>query len=178
MSLTAGPPLFRTIRLLHFAARRKLIMGQPVRSLSRVIKKMTRSHEKDLSQLYNEFGDHPYYVAQTLSQAQSEDEDEDANSISSFSTNATADDLPGPGRCIDSFFYQPVGRMLERFAMKIKISNLSPALISHYIEKEFRQQRGWTWTDRPLGDVVSGIYKRQKGSEAVAGLKSLVKHAQ
>lgn len=121
MSLTAGPPLFRTIRLLHFAARRKLIMGQPVRSLSRVIKKMTRSHEKDLSQLYNEFGDHPYYVAQTLSQAQSEDEDEDANSISSFSTNATADDLPGPGRCIDSFFYQPVGRMLERFAMKIKI---------------------------------------------------------
>lgn len=62
-------------------------MEQPVRSLSSVIKKMTRSQEKDRSHLYSEFGDHPYYVAQTLSQAQSEDEDVDANSISSFSTN-------------------------------------------------------------------------------------------
>lgn len=149
-------------------------MVQPYRSLSKVIKKMTRSQQKDFSYLYIEFGDHPFYEAQV----RSEDEDVDGISLSSFSTNSTTDNLPGTGRCIDSFFYQPVGRKIERFAMKIKISNLSPALISHFIEEEFRQQRGWTWTNKPLDDVVSGIFKRQKGSEAVAGLKSLVKHAQ
>ena len=49
-----------------------------------------------------------------------EDED-DTSSISSFSTNATMDNIPGTGRTIDMRFYQPVGRAIEKFALKIAI---------------------------------------------------------
>ena len=49
-----------------------------------------------------------------------EDED-DASSISSCSTNATMDNIPGTGRTLDMCFYQPVGRAIEKFALKIAI---------------------------------------------------------
>ena len=46
-----------------------------------------------------------------------EDED-DTSSISSCSTNATMDNIPGTGRTIDMCFYQPVGRAIERIALR------------------------------------------------------------
>ena len=46
---------------------------------------------------------------------------DDTSSISSFSTNATMDNIPGTGRTIDMRFYQPVGRAIEKFALKIAI---------------------------------------------------------
>ena len=50
-----------------------------------------------------------------------EDED-DASSISSCSTNATMDNIPGTGRTIDMCFYQPVGRAIERFRAEDRYS--------------------------------------------------------
>ena len=49
------------------------------------------------------------------------EEVDDTSSISSFSTNATMDNIPGTGRTIDMCFYQPVGRAIERIALKIAI---------------------------------------------------------
>lgn len=36
------------------------------------------------------------------------------------STTDTTDDIPGTGRIIDKYFYQPVGRRIERWIMNIK----------------------------------------------------------
>lgn len=47
-----------------------------------------------------------------------DNEDDDANSINSFSTTATASNLPGAGRTIDTYVYQPVGRRVERLAKR------------------------------------------------------------
>ena len=71
------------------------------------------------------------------SSAYIEDED-DTSSISSFSTNATMDNIPGTGRTIDMRFYQPVGRAIEKFALKIairlNICHPSPAQIGFGIQ--------------------------------------------
>ena len=62
---------------------------------------------------------------------------DDTSSISSCSTNATMDNIPGPGRAIDMYFYQPVGRAIEKFAlnigMRLNICHPSPAQILHFI---------------------------------------------
>ena len=54
----------------------------------------------------------------------------------SYSTEATMDNLPGPGRTIDTYFYQPVGRAIEKFTLKIgirlNICHPSPAQILRY----------------------------------------------
>ena len=47
--------------------------------------------------------------------------EDDTSSISSCSTNATMDNIPGTGRTLDMCFYQPVGRAIEKFALKIAI---------------------------------------------------------
>ena len=65
-----------------------------------------------------------------------EDED-DTSSISSCSTNATMDNIPGTGRTLDMRFYQPVGRAIEKFALKIairlNICHPSPAQIVRFL---------------------------------------------
>ena len=43
-----------------------------------------------------------------------EEMDVDSASISSCSTTATKDNLPGTGRTIDTYIYQPLGRKVER----------------------------------------------------------------
>ena len=63
--------------------------------------------------------------------------DDDSASISTVSTNATMDDIPGPGRTIDMKFYQPVGRAIEKFALKFgmrfNIAHPSPVQILRYL---------------------------------------------
>ena len=62
---------------------------------------------------------------------------DDTSSISSCSTNATMDNIPGTGRTIDMCFYQPVGRAIEKFALKIAIRlnifSPSPAQILRFL---------------------------------------------
>ena len=58
---------------------------------------------------------------------------ESTSSISTYSTNATTDDLPGPGRLLDKYIYQRGGRIIERFVMKWNMSTLHPAHIVRYL---------------------------------------------
>ena len=62
-----------------------------------------------------------------------DDDDGDAKSIDSFSTTATVDDNPGTGRVLDTYFFQPAGRRIERFAMRFTIRHLHPSRIEAYI---------------------------------------------
>ena len=111
--------------------------------------------------------------------------DTDASSLASFSTNATMDNNPGPGRIIDTYIYQRLGRKVERLALRIRISTLPPAQIL----RSFQLKAGpWVWTyfvwDVPLrltsleeavSDISNGV---PHGSIIVAGLKGLVKQSQ
>lgn len=60
---------------------------------------------------------------------------DDSSSVSSFSTTATMNDNPGAGYTIDKYFYQPVGRRVERLLSRIALPFLSPGRIFQYIEK-------------------------------------------
>ena len=86
-----------------------------------------------------------------------EDED-DTSSISSCSTNATMDNIPGTGRTIDMCFYQPVGRAIEKFALKVairlKIWHPSPAQILRFVQLD-----PWIWYGKVKkpSDVIARI---------------------
>ena len=61
----------------------------------------------------------PAYDQPTEALDQSDEDDSRSGSTSSVtSTNATADDLPGPGRLLDKYIYQRGGRIIERFVTK------------------------------------------------------------
>ena len=106
-----------------------------------------------------------------------EDED-DTSSISSCSTNATMDNIPGTGRTIDMCFYQPVGRAIEKFALKIairlNICHPSPAQILRF----FRLAQGELWDRRVRkpSDVIADISAEEPS--AVPGILSLVAQSQ
>ena len=106
-----------------------------------------------------------------------EDED-DASSISSCSTNATMDNIPGTGRTIDMCFYQPVGRAIEKFALKIairlNICHPSPAQILRFIRlTPGRIYDARTWMP---SDVIARISTTQPS--IVPGILSLVQQSQ
>lgn len=103
---------------------------------------------------------------------------DDARTVSSFSTNATMDDIPGPGRILDKCIYQYFGRKVERLAFRLSISYLHPNKICQYlwVNNENCMPYG-SRNPRPLGEVINNIYEFE-GSACVSGLKSLVKQAQ
>ena len=107
-----------------------------------------------------------------------EDED-DASSISSCSTNATMDNIPGTGRTIDMRFYQPVGRAIERFALKIAIRlnvcHPSPVQILRFLGMS-PQYDLWLSSVRITSDVIADISAEQPS--AVPGILSLVQQSQ
>ena len=107
-----------------------------------------------------------------------EDED-DTCSISSCSTNATMDNIPGTGRTIDMRFYQPVGRAIERFALKIairlNICHPSPAQILRFLGL-FPCYGIWFYTAKTPSDVIARISAKE--SSAVPGILSLVQQSQ
>ena len=85
--------------------------------------KLPKYKEKDLKLMSEILGINHYDTGWKESYGTSayiEDED-DTSSISSCSTNATMDNIPGTGRTIDMCFYQPVGRAIEKSALKIAI---------------------------------------------------------
>ena len=100
-------------------------------------------------------------------------------SISSISTNATMDNIPGTGRTIDMHFYQPVGRVIERFAlnigMRLNICHPSPAHILRFIESP---ESGWLMfgSVEKLSEVIDRI--SAKRPTAVSGILSLVQQSQ
>ena len=99
-------------------------------------------------------------------------EEDDALSISSLSTNATMDNNPGPGRLIDTYIYQRLGRKIERFAARINISTLHPSQIVQRLNLKPTPWR--TYLDGSTDETIKEV-SLLHGSEVVAGLKCLVK---
>lgn len=104
------------------------------------------------------------------------DEDEtkdDASSVSSFSTTATTDGNPGAGCTIDKYFYQPVGRRIEKIVFRIVMPLLSPERIIHYIEANiWKGLLAMTIMEPPPPNCIylKPVY--------VAGLNSLLRQTQ
>lgn len=106
-------------------------MRKPPNGLFRPPKAKRKKDDALLS--HDGLEDYEIYLPALNTPAYNEEED-DSSSISSFSTTTTADNIPGAGRTVDMFFYQPVGRWIERLAMRLAISSLNPDQISCYIE--------------------------------------------
>ena len=99
-------------------------------------------------------------------------DEDDALSISSLSTNATMDNNPGPGRLIDTYIYQRLGRKIERFAARINISTLHPSQI---VQRLNLRPTPWrTYLDGSTDETIKEV-SLLHGSEVVAGLKCLVR---
>ena len=106
-----------------------------------------------------------------------DDDDGDTRSIESFSTTATVDDNPGTGRVLDTYFFQPAGRRIERLAMRFTIRHLHPSRIEAFIRESF----SYPTSLQPkitLSVELQAIDKLGvSGQTFVAGLKGLVKQA-
>ena len=107
-----------------------------------------------------------------------EDED-DTSSISSCSTNATMDNIPGTGRTIDMCFYQPVGRAIEKSALKIairlNICHPSPAQILCILGLLSLHEL-WLFVGKKPRDVIADISAEEPS--IVPGILSLVQQSQ
>lgn len=104
---------------------------------------------------------------------------DDVVSISSCSTTATEDNIPGTGRSIDMHFYQPAGRWIERFAMRFTISSLHPARITQYIEADGADYEPAFLDSWTLNVAVAWYCDMfSNGTTVIAGVKALVKQTQ
>ena len=145
--------------------------------------KQPKFKDKDLKRLLESddmFGLNHYDTGWNASYGTSayiEDAD-DTSSISSCSTNATMDNIPGTGRTLDMCFYQPVGRAIEKFALKIairlNICHPSPAQILRFLGL-FPRCGIWYEVKKP-SDVIARISAERPS--AVPGILSLIQQAQ
>ena len=108
------------------------------------------------------------------------DVDDDARSIESFSTTATVDDNPGTGRVLDTYFFQPAGRRIERLAMRVTIRHLHPWRIEAFVHQILENypmlsQKGTL--SYALENIIS-CSGNGLGATVISGLKSLVRQAQ
>ena len=182
------PPSLRPLSLMNFITKKQgpkpLADSRPwVTSDRHRNAKRPKFKDKDLKRLSEfdiTFGLNPYNLGWSASYggAYIENED-DTGSFYSFSTNATMDNIPGTGRTIDMYFYQPVGHAIEKFALKIAIRlnncHPSPAQILRFLRLG---ALGMTWhsvVQKP-GDVIDRISVRLPS--AVPGILSLVQQSQ
>lgn len=100
----------------------------------------------------------------------------DGMSVSSFSTNATMDNIPGPGRMLDKV-YQILGRKVEWGIFSTSISSLHPNRILQFLYDYDEPYWFHAANALPLEDALAEVYN-EKGSAAVAGLRSLMRQAQ
>ena len=106
-----------------------------------------------------------------------DDNDGDVRSIKSFSTTATVDDNPGTGRVLDTYFFQPAGRVIERLAMRLTIRHLHPGRIEAFLHggSEFSP---WQLPMISFGVTLRAFEKPGFFSLYHSGLRSLVRQAQ
>ena len=104
-------------------------------------------------------------------------EDEDARSVESFSTTATVDNNPGTGRALDMYFFQPLGRRIERLAMRFTIRHLHPLRIEAFIHGNL-VYFPWLAPERTLGLALQDINTFRSGPTIIAGLKDLIQQTQ
>ena len=103
----------------------------------------------------------------------------DTSSISSLSTMATMDNNPGAGLTIDKYFYQPVGRAIEklalRVAMRLNICHPSPAQILRIVGLD---PANFIWTGRvEKPNVVIASISAEHPTH-IPGILSLVEQSQ
>ena len=141
---------------------------------STAAKRRSRASDKNLK--YITFDREWYFF---YAGVQSEDNDtEDTRSVSTFSTNATADNLPGPGRTLDKA-YQFYGRKLEKIAMRFGLITPSPAQIWRYFSQAYRPASyGRANDETPLSVAIRPFAESQEGPVRIAGLQSLIKQTQ
>ena len=104
---------------------------------------------------------------------------DDASSISSCSTNATMDNIPGTGRELDMRLYQSIGRAVEKFSLKIairlNICHPSPAQIFRFLGMLPAVKLQYGEVEKP-SDVIARISAERP--PAVPGILSLVQQSQ
>ena len=107
-----------------------------------------------------------------------DDDDGDTGSIESFSTTVTVDDNPGTGRVLDTYFFQPAGRRIERLAMRFAIRYLHPLRIEAFKARstDYRLSIDLKFTLSIALQNIDFIYL--SGTTIISGLKSLVRQAQ
>ena len=162
----------------------KLVTGSNPWAVRRRKAKQPKFKDKDLNRMVefaDMFGLDYYDTEWNASYGTStyiEDED-DTSSISSLSTNATMDNIPGTGRILDMCFYQPVGRAIEKFALKIairlNICHPSPAQILRFFRLYPNGLPWLTEVEKP-NDVIAHISVHRPS--AVPGVLSLVHQSQ
>lgn len=114
--------------------------------------------------------------------AEGTDDVDDAGSYSSsdtsWSTNDTSDDNPGPGRLLDKYLYQKGGKKVERliFWTRMRIPNIDPSRISNYIEFLTRPHGpdGSMVTKREAIIDLQHFFGKDNASTIISGLKNLV----
>ena len=107
-----------------------------------------------------------------------DDNDGDTRSIESFSTTATVDDNPGTGRVLDTYFFQPAGRRIERLAMRFTIRHLHPWRIEAFITENSKVSQYFipkVTLNGALQEIGAGGYS---APIVISGLKSLVRQEQ
>lgn len=97
-------------------------------------------------------------------------------SDSSLTTNATMDNIPGPGQMLDKLYHY-LGNKVERGLFFTSVSTLHPITILQNLYDYDDPDYFYISNAQPLEVAIAEVYK-QKGSAAVAGLRSLVHQAQ
>lgn len=117
-----------------------------------------------------------------FAEIRNEEDSDCACSITSVSTNATMDDNPGPGRVVDKFIYQFLGRKIERLANRyISIYFLSPDRIVEYLwirEPEYIWPSVNTTMDLAMERICSSPHLHCTPRARIAGLKRLIQQSQ
>lgn len=156
-------------------------MAHGLHRLSAILKKHSKHRSTDRKYLLGDWaldgelhGPRLTLTSVYIEEAGYEDTD-DARSISSFSTNATMDNIPGPGRMLDKL-YQHLGRKIERGIFRISIYSLHPNKIFQYLWKG--ESYGLKFCGRSTPSNAIDYVHRELGSASLAGLKGLVYQAQ
>ena len=187
LTLARLPSSLRHLSLMNFITKRqhpKPVSNSNPWAVRRNKGKRPKFNDKDLKRLLefdDVFGLSRYDTGWNASHgtnAYIEDED-DASSISSCSTNATMDNIPGTGRTLDMCFYQPAGRAIERFALKVairlNICHPSPAQILRFLGLSSMYWINGVTANKPSA-VIAYISADQLS--AVPGILSLVQQLQ
>lgn len=104
--------------------------------LTRFAKKtiLHQHYSRDSKYIIDDFGPFASVFDQHGISSASDENEDDSSLSSSTSTTATTDNDRGAGWTVDKYFYQPVGRKIEKLAFRIAIPLLSPGRIFQYIK--------------------------------------------
>lgn len=87
---------------------------------------------------------------------------------------ATMDDNPGPGRLLDKYVYQVIGKCIEKCAGRIALRSLTADVIVRRIMSV--KEHHWVYTDfpMPIASCVAYLMNGSYGKDVVEGYRRLV----